>query len=322
MVSSVDNSYKRGKELLFTINERSTSTYIGREVLPEQLADSFDELTEERLNQMRKSDVAKDYIFCTHCEKKLGEFLESPYHAHILEGRHIPIDVAYYYWISIIWRTAKFDSQSLDMPKALVNSLGKRLTNYIRKKEGGEDLSFLMSKLPFTYKVLYDKDYSKRGSGIIHLEYFLRNKIALFILGDVIFCASFSKHGFSRTSVPYGLDSLFASAPENDGHSEERVMVVSEDDIIDSIKQPFIDIIVKRRLADDKEKIIHIWQSISKKDPRIPKTKYPCDEFIEYVLSELYSEDIKDGNRTTKEHFTNCIVKGLDKIYGMSVESD
>ncbi len=322
MVSSVDDSYKRGKELLFTIHEQSTSTYIGRDVLPEQLEDSFEVLSDERIAEMSKSDMAYDHVFCSHCEQKLGEYLESPYHAHILQGRRIPTDVAYFYWVSIIWRVAKFDIQRLDIPKPVVNSLGRRLNNFIQLKDENADTSYLMEHAPFTYKILYNKDYSKREAGIIHLEYDKKQKLALFILGDVVFCASFSKHGFTHAHIPYGLDSLFASAPENNGQHSETVQMVNADRAFNEMGELLLTELNQIRLSEDRKKIIRIWQSIINKEPRLPRSNKPCEEFIHFVISELYSEGTKNGERFTISYFKKCFGKGLEKIYGIPIDYD
>ena len=75
MISSVDNSYKREKELLYTINEYITTTYVGRAVREEELLRSFDSVSDERLDMMKHNTDSRDYIFCPHCERKLGDYL-------------------------------------------------------------------------------------------------------------------------------------------------------------------------------------------------------------------------------------------------------
>ena len=42
MVSSIDHSYKRDKELLYSIGDNITTAYIGRSVREEELINSFD----------------------------------------------------------------------------------------------------------------------------------------------------------------------------------------------------------------------------------------------------------------------------------------
>ena len=75
MVSSVDGSYRRDKELLYTIGNNITTAYIGRSVREDELRNSFDSLSDERLSMMTENTDAKDYIFCSHCERKLGKYL-------------------------------------------------------------------------------------------------------------------------------------------------------------------------------------------------------------------------------------------------------
>ena len=109
MVSSVDGSYKRDRELLYTIGEHSTSAYIGRSVKEEDLYDSFDSLSDERLAELSNNTDTKDYIFCSHCEKRLGEYLESPWHDHLFEDRHFSPDTAIFFWVSVLWRISAFE---------------------------------------------------------------------------------------------------------------------------------------------------------------------------------------------------------------------
>lgn len=99
MVSSIDHSYKRDKELLYSIGDNITTAYIGRSVREEELINSFDSMSDERLSEMSKQTVSKDYIFCSHCEKKLGEYLESPWHDHIFSGKSINPDAAYFFCV-------------------------------------------------------------------------------------------------------------------------------------------------------------------------------------------------------------------------------
>lgn len=109
MVGSVDTKYRRGKEILYTIGEHVTTAHIGQEVLPEQLEECFDNLSEERISDLAKTDVAVDYVFCAHCEKKLGEYLEAPYSNHINNGKKISGDEGLLFWISVLWRISYFN---------------------------------------------------------------------------------------------------------------------------------------------------------------------------------------------------------------------
>lgn len=213
MVSSIDHSYKRDKELLYSIGDRVTTTYIGRSVREEELIDSFDFISDERLSEMSKQIVSKDYIFCLHCEKKLGEYLESPWHDHILSGKTINSDDAFFFWTSLLWRISVYEGITLKLPNHIEKALGKRLNSFIQAKDNNKEIQPLLNKAPFRYKVLYCKDYSKHHAGVIYYEYDHKSKIATLLLGDVAACFSFHKHGSFEKHSFYGLEKTFASSP-------------------------------------------------------------------------------------------------------------
>ena len=116
MISSVDHSYKRDKELLYTINEDITTAYIGRGVREEELLRSFDSVSDERLDMMKHNTDSRDYIFCPHCERKLGEYLESPWHDHLFNKRRIEPTNAYFFWVSLLWRISAFEVFNFKLP--------------------------------------------------------------------------------------------------------------------------------------------------------------------------------------------------------------
>ena len=195
MVSSVDGSYRRDKELLYTIGDRSTTVYIGRSVQEDELLKSFDSISDERIQRMSINPDTKDYIFCPHCEKKLGEYLESPWHDHILNGKTIAPDVAYFFWVSLLWRISAFEGINLKLPTHIERALGNRLNSYIQARDSKSDIAPLLYKPPFLYKVLYCKDFSKSYAGFVYTEYDRKSKMATLLLGDVAACFFFDKHG-------------------------------------------------------------------------------------------------------------------------------
>ena len=213
MVSSVDNSYKRDKELLYTIGVNITTAYIGRSVKEEDLLNSFESVSDRRLAMMVDNTISKDYIFCPHCEKKLGEYLESPWHDFLFNNKRITADTAYFFWISLLWRISAFDDLAFKLPTHIEESLRKRLNAYIQAKDEKSDISQLMNNLPFSYKVLYCKDYSKHHGGLIYFEYDKKSHFASLLLGDVAACFSFNRHKTFEKLSFYGLESKFLEAP-------------------------------------------------------------------------------------------------------------
>lgn len=317
MVSSIDNSYKRGKELLFTIGDRITTAYVGREVREDELIDSFEFLSDERLNSMRQQTVAKDYIFCTHCEKKLGEYLESPWHDHIFNGKQISPETAYFFWVSLLWRISVFEGFTLKLPTHIEKSLEKRLNAFIQARDNNEDTQPLLNKVPFRYKVLYCKDYSKQHGGIIYYEYDHKRKIATMILGDVAACFSFNRHGSFEKQSFYGLEKAFIDAPINDGTTNEKVLNIDAS-VLKETNSALVETLQDMRLKADRKNILEMWKLIRKRLILLLPPK-PVDDFVNYVIYELYNDSIKTGEKITHEYFAKCFSLGLEKIYGIPI---
>lgn len=318
MVSSVDNSYTRDKELLYTIGQDITTTYIGRSVREEELIQSFDSLSDERLEMMADNSDARDYIFCPHCEKKLGEYLETPWHDHLFSNRRISPDAAYFFWVSILWRISAFEGIHFKLPTHIERSLRKRLNAYIQVKDEKNDISQLMSNLPFTYKVLYSQDFSRSQGGLIYYEFDRKSKIATLLLGDVAACFSFNRHkNFDRHSF-YGLETNFLEAPVNDGSSQESICSIEPNDL-NAANSELIKVLQSIRLKGDRKKIIILWD-MARKKLGMPLPPKPVDPFIKYIISLLYDENVKPGEKTTYEYFAKCFGKGLEKFYRIHLE--
>lgn len=318
MVSSVDNSYKRDKELLYTIGQDITTTYIGRSVREEELIHSFDSLSDERLEMMADNSDSRDYIFCPHCEKKLGEYLETPWHEHLFNKRKISPDAAYFFWVSILWRISAFEGIHFKLPTHIEHSLRKRLNAYTQAKDDKNDISQLMCNLPFTYKVLYSKDYSKNNGGLIYYEYDRNSKIATLLLGDVAVCFSFNRHKtFDRLSF-YGLETKFFEAPVNDGSSHEAIYNIEANDL-NAANTNLIQVIQSIRLKGDRKKILKLWDMV-RNTIGMPLPLKPVEPFVQYVISLLYDETVKPGEKTTYEYFAKCFGKGIEKFYRIRLE--
>ena len=293
MVSSIDDSYRRDKELLFTIGDRATTAYIGRSVREDELLHIFNNLSEDRLDRMTKLSAAKDYIFCSHCEKKIGEYLESPWHDYLFEGRRTPADTAYFFWVSLLWRISAFEGLSLKLPTHIEEGLRKRLNAFINAKDNQDETTQLMIKAPFIYKVLYCKDFSRKNAGIIYYEYDRKSKIATLLLGDVAACFNFHKHGSFDGHSFYGLENSFAEAPVNDGSKIEDIVFIS-DSVLEKTVNQILAKCQTNRLNSDRANILFMWKLVREK-LGIPLPIKPDEVFLRYVILELNSDSAKIG---------------------------
>ena len=318
MVSSVDGSYRRGKELLYTIGNNITTAYIGRSVRDDELCNSFDTLSDEQISMMKENTDAKDYIFCTHCERKLGEYFESPWHDHLFNNKNIDSCTTYFFWVSLLWRISAFDGINFKLPTHIEKSLRKRLNAFIQTKDDKSDMSQLMSKLPFTYKVLYCKDYSKYQAGLIHYNYDCKSKIAYLLLGDVVACFSFNRHKtFDKLSF-YGLEPQLLDAPINDGSSKEVILHIDADNLNHPISK-LISELQTIRLKADRKHIIALWD-MAKTKMGMPLPDKPIEPFIQYVIKKLYDDTVKTGEKITLEYYAKCFVSGLEKFFGVHLK--
>jgi len=313
MVSSVDGSYRRGKELLYTIGDSTTKAHLGSEVLEYEWSDSFDHMSEERIEELKKNAGSEDFIFCSRCERRLGEYLESPWHDHMFKGRKISPETAYFFWVSVLWRISFFEGLTLKLPHHIEESLRKRLLGFILAKESKSSVTHLIEKPPFYYKVLYCKDYSKNHPGFVYYEYDKKSNCATLLLGDVVACFAFApKYSFQKCCF-YGLEKAILEAPLNNGTEPEKYLCVNSS-AIDNASEPIVHYLQKSRLETDRDNINKMWGLVRKHLlPGLPT--HPDNGFIAIVINHLYDEDVKNGERITHEFFVKCFRQGLEEYY-------
>lgn len=318
MVGSVNEKYRRGKEILYTVGEHITTAHIGQEVLPEELAECFDEITDERLEDLSKTDVAKDFIFCEHCEKKLGEYLESKYSNYLFHGGKISGDEAIMFWISVIWRMSKFDVLSFKLPTHIEASFVNRINNYIEAKDAHIDVARCLYKMPFNYRIVYCKNYSQHGAGFIYGVYDAKYKIASFVFGDVALCLDFKKKGLPKGYSFFGLEHYFAEATTCDGLHPENVLEIKKDDyksIIDNV----VDMMQDKRLKADREMVLDFWSLFRQKHAPLLPAK-PNEAFIQTAIRAIYETDAKTGEKITHVHYAHAMGAAFTKVYGIKIK--
>ena len=219
--------------------------------------------------------------------------------------------------MSLLWRISAFEGISFKLPTHIEKALGKRLNSYVQAKDEKKDTLPFLNKAPFSYKVIYCKDYSKEHSGFIYSEYDPKSKVASIMLGDVAACFSFHKHGSFEKHSFYGLETTFSNVQINDGSSEETIIKVDAD-VFENFGSNIIDKFKTLRLEADRKNIIGMWK-IAKVKFGIRLPPQPSEEFIHYVIFKLYSDLTKIGEKTTRKHFAKCFGQGLEEVYGIRI---
>lgn len=297
MVTSYDNSYKRDKEILFTIRNFKTQIYTGN--LPStEYERLFENLTEERINHELKINTAsKDCIFCPICENNLSKYLESPYAMFLYNNKNISNEIPFIFWISVIWRMSITGTYGFKLSKDIENTLHLIIKNYFECKNNGGN--FELPETLINYRMVYCKDFCKKNSGYIYAQYDSQNQILSLTIGDLAICFMFTADKLPKDFVFLGLESHFINAPVNKGKETEKRINVTVDVYQESIKR-FIQMAVKIKISDDFKLMDKIWFKLHLFGymPIRMKIKFLC---------LLYDSNVKIGERHTVERYRDIL---------------
>lgn len=308
--ASADGSGKRNHELVFSVGE-TAHAYIGNEVPQKEVERVFDDLSEERIEkELKKNTLSRDYVFCFSCEKALGDYLESPYAANRRNA-----DVAYFFWMSVVWRINHFGLLANGMPKFILAELRKSLNEYLQTRKNG-----VPQRYPFYYRVLICRGYSKDGKGFFYQEYDKSNRIYSLVLGDYIACFNF-RHTLLPDSYHFlGIENILKQAPLNDGQSIEKVQIVSEE-VFANVSKVIIEKQIPIYLNHEVDMIICLWNELIKKHYQMPSPT-PSDFFIQSCLEHIHDENKKIGEKHTNRNYAESFGSAMAEVYGIYVSDD
>lgn len=225
MFTSYNGFGKRDTEVMFSISDSEDSVYTGRAVSGTKIEGLFDteKLTEERIHEeLSKNTVAKDFIFCPQCEKRLADFLESPYAHYQKNAQSITNDIPLFFWLSVVWRMSETHDYGFSLREDIDTKLQLYLKSYFVIKEMHANLDDTIKSVPFRYKLLRCKDYCKVESGFCFAKF--DNGILSMILGDYILQVIFDiQSDFPKTEF-FGAEIFLEEAAINHGTSKEVVV--------------------------------------------------------------------------------------------------
>lgn len=315
-IASSDGTGKRNHELVYTIGS-NVQVYAGNEVPQEAFERNFDDLSEERIeNEFKKNTLSKDYIFCSSCEKALADYLESPYAA----SKNLNAEVAYFFWMSILWRVNHTEILSSKMPKFILSELRKSLYDYLEAKKSGKSTDNIQQKYPFTYRLLTCNGYSMDGAGTFYAEYDKSNRLFCMTLGDSVICCSFYNTNLPNDYDFLGLGNVFKQAPINDGTKTEEERAVSKD-ILDSAYETLMIKAKDYYVGNEVKQIYGLWAALIKQHMPLPSL-HPSKIFIQKCLEIIHSKEKKLGERYTIRNHAISFAKALKEVYGIVVKDD
>jgi len=298
-VCSYDGSGKRDTEVMFTMKPLEEKVYLGAvpDTKVEELFDA-ENLSDERIKQeLRDNTASKDYIFCPTCETNLSKYLEAPYAEHLRKDTDISAHLAYFFWLSIVWRMSISRQFAFALPDAIENSLGESLNSYIEAVIAGQDTNEIVEKCNFTYRLLRSSSYHLSDSAAyLGGRYYKETDIFALTLGDTIICAKFEDKDDLPEDFRYlGLEYIIKNSTINRGTATEQYSEV-DSQIWETAMLRMAEEAAFSRLCNEKAFADSIWQEIGFEG------SMPDEIFIAFI-QRLYSEDVKPGDKRTPERY-------------------
>lgn len=308
--SSYNSSGKRDSEVLFTITNSIDSVYTGRSVPDTKIEELFDKdtLTQERIDEeLSKNSVAKDFVFCPQCEKRLSVFLESPYAHFINQQIKIENDIPLFFWISVVWRMSVTEDYGFSLGDKLNQILQLSLKSYFELKENGGSLETILSAVPFRYKILRCHDYCKTESGFLFAQY--KNKVLDVVIGEFVLRVFFELHEDFPNHPFFGTESFFANAPINHGELAEQEVNIDTDSY-KVMNKEFVKFAAHSKRIEVERKLDLIWREIGQLGQMPIQLKA-------LFFKNYYNEDVKIGDRHDKKRFAEVLTPILAEYFGI-----
>ena len=307
-ICSYDGSGKRDKEVLFSFDYNSVNLYLGQ--LPDTKIEELinnNELTEERINQLKENPVSLDYIFCPKCEFHLSKYLESPYSHYLNQQGELEPHIAYFFWLSIVWRMSISNLFGFKLPIELENKIGESLHNYLKARDNKEEVEQIVKDCGLTYRLLTSPGFLPENSSSIFAKFDETFNVLTILLGDTILCIPFENE-ISKKFKYFGISNSIRRAPSNNGLEPEQSKYISIKGL-NSINQQLTKIGSKLKINFYWELVNKFWQQIGLKG------SMPSYIFQDF-MHNLCSEEVKLGERHTNEHIYETLMEVLYK-YGI-----
>lgn len=293
MINS-NGTYKRGgAELMFKIDKYQNRIYASG-LSSTKWESTFDDLSEEHLKEIIKNPVSEDYVFCSDCEKALGDYIESPYASFYKNGQKISNELPLVFWISVVWRLSTQRGNGFTLEVELEKKFQSLLLTYLRLQKEGKDASALFHDLNVSYQMVNCPDYCKNEGGMFHCDYDRENQRLTMFIGDICISISFIGTDISENFVFYGMEKFLRQAKVNNGTEPEQRIEVDKDSFRQSLKW-FVEKAAQVRTSGLFEIADTAWKATGRFGCMPLRMKVAFAE-------KLVSDEIKMGERYTNKH--------------------
>ena len=178
-------------------------------------------------------------------------------------GRQIDGAIAYFFWMSIIWRMSISEQFNFRLPYNLESHLQEKLLAFINLKEAKQDeeISKLLTTCLFQYRLIDSPDYLHETAGYFGGWFDYNKNILSLTMGDKILCVTFNEDALPDDYSYIGFEEELKGATVNKGLDSERSVIVSTERFAQGI-QRMIKETAHKRLLNEKEKADAIWQQL------------------------------------------------------------
>ena len=308
MYDSYDNSGKRGRDLQISITDIGRSTYVGA-IPSTKYEEIFNEDSlndEKRIEELKNNPDAIDYVFCPTCEKLLADLLESPYADALKQNKEINSAIAYYFWISVIWRMNSCRKNfGFQLDKSTSEALHEMLLSYL-DNNGQFNERNKPNPDNFKYKLLYCPNFCKDTQrGFQYCNY--KDNVLTFIISDFILIV----YLWATNNLPdnYMFDVIsdtIKRAEFNTGNEETENKLIIDRDVMESAITTFIKFAINIKKKHYVKVISMLWKRL---DIPILLTESVMRE----VFLEIFSEETKLAERETVHNIAIAIKSVLKK---------
>jgi len=307
---------KKGRdyELEFVIDAFNTKSYYGRNVSRDKLESLFDEIPEGE-SEENKDPHVEDYIFCTSCEKRLGE-IESEYaktikkHSVGVYDSGIKSELGLLFWASVLWRMSINKKNGVSQTKGEDEILRRILNRCLKEKIGDIDVENMRQSKDFkkiSYKLLRCPNFSDDNPTHLFMYPVIINPYTILIDEFVLFFSHNSNYNDYKARNFYGIKDEVIDAPINNRNDNEKIMVIPTEKMVGISNG------IKNEAALLRRKYIIQFLDLSHKELS-GEAKMP-DELKKEVFDALVESEAKEGVKFTMQHLRDITFSVLKK-YG------
>lgn len=308
MYDSYDNSGKRGRDLQISITDIGRSTYVGA-IPSTKYEEIFNEDSlndEKRIEELKNNPDAIDYVFCPTCERLLADQLESPYADALKQNKEINSAIAYYFWISVIWRMNSCRKNfGFQLDKSKSKALHEMLLSYL---DNNGQLNERNKPNPdnFKYKLLYCPNFCKDTQrGFQYCNY--KDNVLTFIISDFILIGYFEKTDNLPEDYLFNVISdTIKRAKFNSCNEETENKLVIDRDVMESAISTFIKFAINIKKKHYVRVISMLWEQMN-----IPIEL--TDSIMKDIFLGIFSEETKLAERETVPSIAIAIESVLKK---------